>query len=60
VIKKIGRLFPTIVEHLAVIPQFSALFNDKGEPCFNESPEKLTWSAFPDFLAVDLTDFPLP
>ncbi|MGA9059487.1 MAG: hypothetical protein WB763_23600 [Terriglobia bacterium] len=44
----------TIFEHLAVIPQFPVLFNDKDEPCFHESPEKLGWSAFPDFLAVDL------
>lgn len=44
----------TIFEHLALIPQFPVLFNDKGEPCFHENPEELGWSALPDFLAVDL------
>jgi hypothetical protein len=44
----------TIFEHLAVIPQFPVLFNDKDEPCFHETPGALAWDAFPDFLAVDM------
>jgi hypothetical protein len=44
----------TIFEHLAVIPQFPVLFNDKGEPCFHEGPGSLAWDAFPDFLTVDM------
>ncbi len=49
----VGR-YLTIFEHFAAIPQFPVLFNDKGEPCFHESPGTLTWDAFPDFLAVDM------
>jgi hypothetical protein len=45
----------TIFEHLAVIPQFPVLFDDKGEPCFHESTGKRDLkTAFPDFLAVDM------
>jgi len=46
--------YMTIIEHLAVIPQFPVLFNDKGEPCFHETAGTPAWDAFPDFLAVDL------
>jgi hypothetical protein len=44
----------TVFEHLAVIPQFPVLFDDKDQPCFHESPGKLAYDAFPDFLAVDI------
>lgn len=40
----------TIFEHLAVIPQFPVLFGGNREPCM-EAP-KVTWSHYPDFLAL--------
>jgi hypothetical protein len=52
--EQLVQSYLTIFEHLAVIPQFPVLFNDKGEPCFHEGPGTLAWDAFPDFLAVDM------
>lgn len=42
----------TIFEQLAVIPQFPVLFDENGKPWSNG--HKLTWSAYPDFLALDV------
>jgi hypothetical protein len=43
----------TIFEHLAIIPQFPVLFDEKDQPRFHETPGTVAWAAFPDFLAID-------
>ena|SRR5579863_4531043 len=42
----------TIFEHLAVIPQFPVLFDENDKP-WTEG-RRITWSAYPDFLALDI------
>lgn len=45
----------TIFEHLAVIPQFPVLFsNDEPWRFVPSQKKKITWSAYPDFLALDI------
>lgn len=43
----------TVFEHLAVIPQFLVLFDEKGQPVFAESEGKRSFSACVDFLAIN-------
>jgi hypothetical protein len=52
--EQLVQSYLTIFEHLAVIPQFPVLFNDKGKPCFHVGPGTVGWAAFPDFLALDM------
>jgi hypothetical protein len=52
--EQLAEEYLTIFEHLAVIPQFPVLFDEKGQPCFHEASGKRSWTAFPDFLAVDI------
>jgi hypothetical protein len=42
----------TIFERLAVVPQFPVLFDENDEPW--TSGHKVKWSAYPDFLALDV------
>src|SRR2546427_12783466 len=52
--QQLVRDYLTIFEHLAVTPQFPVVFDDKDEPCFEESQARVSWKLYPDFLAVDL------
>jgi hypothetical protein len=47
------QTFLTVFDHLAVLPQFPVLFDEEDRPCFRESPGRVGWAAFPDFLAID-------
>jgi hypothetical protein len=44
----------TIFERLAVIPQFPVLFDENDRPWTEGHSHKVAWSAYPDFLALDI------
>jgi hypothetical protein len=46
----------TIFERLAVIPQFPVLFDENDKPWTEGHSRKVTWSAYPDFLALDIRE----
>ncbi len=47
-------IYLTVFEHLAVVPQFLVLFDEKDQPCFAESEGKRSFGTCLDFLAVDM------
>ncbi len=50
--EQLVEVYLTVHERPAVIPQFPVLFDDRGEPWVEG--RKIGWSAYPDFLAVNL------
>src|SRR5579863_6733407 len=52
--EQLVETYLTVFEHLAVIPQFPVVFDDKGNPIFEETEAKVSGKKYPDFLALDI------
>lgn len=51
--EQLVEMYLTVFDHLAIVPQFPVLFGEEGRLRLQETPGRLEWAAFPDFLAID-------